>query len=585
MAGKKKKESIGEYVDIDTLIEWEHNPRINTEAVSKVARSIERFGFASPVIAREEDNMVIAGHTRIAAARSLGLKTVPVRFMKLNRTEAELLAIADNKLGEISDWNEDMLKDILDALPENDLDDIGFSSEELEMLLEGVDTELPPESDNAVYDTDYEDADNLDLERVKIAEEGGIYQVGSQYVMCGDCVEILRSFPDNSIDSIVCDPPYGIGFMGKDWDHSVPTEEWARECFRVLKHGGHIVAFGHTRAIHRMVCALEDEGLEIRDMINWLYFSGFPKSMDISKQIEGKLTIGSSNTKDFNKLNGKKGKAKQKLGFSKNAKDQGARPNDYFADDYQKERLLEFIPTTEEAIHWSGWGTALKPAQEPAILCRKPIEKGLNVSENVLKWGTGAINIDACRFGYGDPCWVGDPNPVRDPRRSDGSMASGTDRSVTLPSRDYVENFAHDLGRFPANIYQCAKPSRSERETGLDDLQSKDVAGKNGNKYMGVDSAGRRASEVKNFHPTVKPTKLMAWLCRLLTPKGGIVLDTFLGSGTTGVSASMEGFKFIGTEMNPEYCDIALQRIKHATGDDIMKVDAVIFEVSNVEKG
>jgi site-specific DNA-methyltransferase (adenine-specific) len=572
---KKKKESIGEYVDIDSLVEWEHNPRINTEAVSKVARSIERFGFAAPVIAREEDSMVIAGHTRIAAARSLGLSTIPVRYMKLSRTEAELLAIADNKLGEISDWNEDMLKDILSALPENDLDDIGFSQNELDSLLENIDTELPPESDNAVYDTDYDDADNLDLERVKIAEEGGIYAVGDQYVLCGDCVEILRSFPDNSIDSIVCDPPYGIGFMGKDWDHSVPTEEWARECFRVLKHGGHIVAFGATRAIHRMVCALEDEGFEIRDMINWLYFSGFPKSMDISKQIDKMKGVEREvvGRKDESTL-----KALQKW------KEQDGRE--------KKEDLsnLGMItkPATEEAIHWSGWGTALKPAQEPAILCRKPIEKGLNVSENVLKWGTGAINIDACRFGYGDPCWVGDPNPVRDARRSDGSLSGGTDRSVTLPSRDYVENFAHDLGRWPANIYQCAKPSRSERETGLDDLQSKKgheaVHRKEGT--AGLENpragAGRTANEVKNFHPTVKPTKLMAWLCRLLTPKGGIVLDTFLGSGTTGVSASMEGFKFIGTEMNPEYCDIALQRIKHATGHDIIKVEGVIFEVSNV---
>ena len=140
--------------------------------------------------------MVIAGHTRIAVARSLGLQTVPVRYMKLSRTEAELLAIADNKLGEISDWNEDMLKDILSALPENDLDDIGFSNEELELLLDNVDTELPPESDNAVYGDDYEDADNLDLERVKIAEEGGIYAIGDQYVLCGDCVEVMRSFPE-----------------------------------------------------------------------------------------------------------------------------------------------------------------------------------------------------------------------------------------------------------------------------------------------------------------------------------------------------------------------------------------------------
>ena len=570
MAGKKKKESIGEYVDIDSLVEWEHNPRINTEAVSKVARSIERFGFASPIIAREEDRMIIAGHTRLAAARSLGLSTIPVRFMKLNRTEAELLAIADNKLGEISDWDESMLKDILAALPENDLDDIGFSQDELDSLLENIDTELPPESDNAVYD-DYDDADNLDLERVKIAEEGGIYAVGDQYVLCGDCVEIMRSFPDNSIDSIVCDPPYNISFMSKSWDSDVVYDVWARECFRVLKHGGHIVAFGATRAIHRMVCALEDEGFEIRDMINWLYFSGFPKSMDISKQIDKmkgveREVVGESN-------------AQVGVGWAESG-NAGYKPN----FDITK-------PATEEAQYWEGWGTALKPAQEPAILCRKPIEKGLNVSENVLKWGTGAINIDACRFEFGDPCWVGEkekPNKVLETF------------SRKKEDRGVVVNYApkpigkiihyYDIkGRWPANIYQCAKPSRSERETGLDDLQSKKgheaVHRKEGT--AGLDNpragAGRTASEVKNFHPTVKPTKLMAWLCRLLTPKGGIVLDTFLGSGTTGVSASMEGFKFIGTEMNPEYCDIALQRIKHATGHDIIKVEGVIFEVNNVK--
>ena len=572
---KKKKESIGEYVDIDSLVEWEHNPRINTEAVSKVARSIERFGFASPVIAREEDSMVIAGHTRIAAARSLGLSTIPVRYMKLSRTEAELLAIADNKLGEISDWNEDMLKDILSALPENDLDDIGFSQDELDSLLENIDTELPPESDNAVYD-DYEDADNLDLERVKIAEEGGIYAVGDQYVLCGDCVGILRSFPDNSIDSIVCDPPYGIGFMDKDWDHSVPTEEWAKECFRVLKHGGHIVAFGATRAIHRMVCALEDEGFEIRDMINWLYFSGFPKSMDISKQIDKMKGVE-------REVLGKRTDGRYKHSFQETNNQMGKlNPKKSNVD---KIGLIT-KPATEEAQYWSGWGTALKPACEPAILCRKPIEKGLNVSENVLKWGTGAINIDACRFGYGDPCWVGNQEPamphgrIRDKR---GHFESHKDQGHEMIEPPQY----NDLGRWPANIYQCAKPSRSERETGLDEFKGKTSAQitnrKEGSAGLKNARAGRTAQgELKNFHPTVKPTKLMAWLCRLLTPKGGIVLDTFLGSGTTGVSASMEGFKFIGTEMNPEYCDIALQRIKHATGHDIIKVEAVIFEVSNV---
>jgi DNA modification methylase len=581
MAGKKKKESIGEYVDIDTLVEWEHNPRINTEAVSKVARSIERFGFASPVIAREEDSMVIAGHTRIAAARSLGLQTVPVRYMKLSRTEAELLAIADNKLGEISDWNEDMLKDILSALPENDLDDIGFSQDELDSLLENIDTELPPESDNTVYDDDYEDADNLDLERVKIAEEGGIYAIGDQYVLCGDCVEILRSFPDNSIDSIVCDPPYGIGFMGKDWDHSVPTEEWARECFRVLKHGGHIVAFGATRAIHRMVCALEDEGFEIRDMINWLYFSGFPKSMDISKQID----------KMKGEFENREVVGKSKTGGAQ-AWINGANNKEHGNNDFTGQTAWDITkPATEEAQYWEGWGTALKPAQEPAILCRKPIEKGLNVSENVLKWGTGAINIDACRFGYGDPCWVG---PQTENLGGGGYNTNETSTKKKDDATSYYtpvmnKEFVNPVGgRWPANIYQCAKPSRSERETGLDEFKGKTSAEitnrKEGSAGLKNARAGRTAQgELKNFHPTVKPTKLMAWLCRLLTPKGGIVLDTFLGSGTTGVSASMEGFKFIGTEMNPEYCDIALQRIKHATGHDIVKVEAVIFEVSNVE--
>jgi DNA modification methylase len=169
--------------------------------------------------------------------------------------------------------------------------------------------------------------------------------------------------------------------------------DWAKECLRILKPGGHLVAFGATRAIHRMVCALEDEGFEIRDMINWLYFSGFPKSMDISKQID--------------KM---KGVEREVVGDVKGNKNRG-KHNCMQGGDFGT-FYFETKPTTEEAQYWSGWGTALKPAQEPAILCRKPIEKGLNVSENVLKWGTGAINIDACRFGYGDPCWVGSQEPV-----------------------------------------------------------------------------------------------------------------------------------------------------------------------------
>ena len=558
-----KKESIGEYVDIDTLKEWEHNPRNNELAIAKVARSIERFGFASPVIAREEDNMVIAGHTRIAAARSLGLKTIPVRFMRLNKTEAELLALADNKLGEIAEWDEDMLKSLLEALPEHDLSDIGWNNEELDEIINGANFDIPPEEDNTVNDSDYEDADNLDLERVKIAKDKGVYKVGDQFVICGDCVEIMKTFPENFLSAIVTDPPYGIDFMSSAWDSSVPGSDWAKECFRVLKPGGHLVAFGATRAIHRMVVALEDEGFEIRDQINWLYFSGFPKSMDISKQIDKmkgveREVVGEKITGSDNKPQNGTMRLTKKV--HKNAEG--------------KTVFNITKPATEEAQYWEGWGTALKPAQEPAILCRKPIEKGLNVSENVLKWGTGAINIDACRFGIGDPCWVG-PTEITSggPSIDDIFFPNQKGKKTNYVSR----KAGHDLGRWPANIYQCAKPSRSERETGLEDLPQKVSDG-----YMGAGETrldGNPNPKRANFHPTVKPTKLMAWLCRLLTPKGGIVLDTFLGSGTTGVSASMEGFKFIGTEMNPEYCDIALQRIKHATGHDIMEVDAVTFEV------
>jgi len=311
-----------------------------------------------------------------------------------------------------------------------------------------------------------------------------------------------------------------------------------------------------------------------------LYFSGFPKSMDISKQIDKMKGVE-------REVVGERDKLESWQGGSFRARDTG----------YEQTSIPITKPATEEAQYWEGWGTALKPAQEPAILCRKPIEKGLNVSENVLKWGTGAINIDACRFGFGDPCWVGPQSDNLSRTYNNDKGIFGSDYQRSQGYREHwhreeikvLETTGSDLGRFPANIYQCAKPSRSERETGLDDLQSKKgheaVHRKEGT--AGLDNpragAGRTANEVKNFHPTVKPTKLMAWLCRLLTPKGGIVLDTFLGSGTTGVSASMEGFKFIGTEMNPEYCDIALQRIKHATGHDIIKVEAVIFEVSNVE--
>ena len=213
----------------------------------------------------------------------------------------------------------------------------------------------------------------------------------------GDCLETLRGLDDNSIDSVVCDPPYEINFMNKGWDNSgiaFSTQVWS-ECFRVLKPGGHLIAFGGTRTIHRITCAIEDSGFDIRDQICWMQFQGFPKSLNISKQLDrmagaDREVIGKSN-------NGIAGGTGQHNG-----------QNDSYG--YLGEYSIT-KPATPEAQKWQGWGTALKPSYEPAILARKPISEA-NIAQNVLKWGTGGINVDACRFAYGDDCWVGPQTDV-----------------------------------------------------------------------------------------------------------------------------------------------------------------------------
>ena len=593
-----ENESIGTYTPISDLKEWKNNPRKNDHAVEEVAKSIKRFGFASPIIARKEDNMVIAGHTRLAAARSLGLVTVPVRFVDLDPTEAQLLALADNKIGEIADWDEDLLSEVLTDLKDADLTGIGFSDAELDELIQEAQVD---QLDNVIEgDLDDQDWDQMPSESVKIAKTGGVYQIGGQQVACGDCVEVMRSLPDNSVDSIITDPPYGISFMGRSWDtfdkkqfghageegqndlkvkkgfNTLPRYqsegmyafflEWSKECLRVLRPGGHLIAFSATRSVHRMASAIEDAGFEIRDQIGWCYYSGFPKSMDISKQIDKmagvkREIVGKGPDYGHTKIT-----IDQKYGFS---------------DKYDITK-----PSTKEAQYWQGWGTALKPAYEPCVLARKPIAEK-NVASQVLKTGTGAINIDACRFGYGDPCWIGPQDELQQKEpilnKAHGHKNNSNNRLQKNTSKYLISNVS-DLGRWPANLYQCPKPSRSEREEGLTDLEA--IAGfeavnrKEGS--AGVDNpragAGRTASEVKNFHPTVKPVNLMRWLIRLVTPVNGLVLEPFLGSGTTGVASSLEGFRSIGIERDSDYADICIQRISHAEGAEIVEIDKLKIE-------
>ena len=339
----------------------------------------------------------------------------------------------------------------------------------------------------------------------------------------GDCLEIMRGMPDNSVDSIVTDPPYGLSFMGKKWDYDVPSVEIWAECLRVLKPGGHLLAFAGTRTQHRMAVRIEDAGFEIRDMIAWVYGSGFPKSLDVSKAIDkaagavrdviAKNPTFRSNTRE----NGTSGLRDRRVDSNITA------------------------PATDEARQWQGWGTALKPALEPITVARKPLVG--TVAANVLDYGTGALNIDGCRVEGGErPLIVGE----NDARNFSGDFKQGSRREGTTTAGRWPANLIHDgsdevVGLFPwsrdgqegsaARFFYCAKASKKDRDEG-------------------------------NEHPTVKPTDLMAYLCRLVTPPGGVVLDPFMGSGSTGKAAQREGFRFIGIEREPAYMEIANSRIR-----------------------
>jgi len=537
----RQSEPAAEWLEVGDLTPWADNPRVNDHAVGQVAKSIERFGFAAPIVARRDGDglEVVAGHTRLKAARQLGLDRVPVRVLDLDPADARLLALADNRLGELADWSDD-LGDLMQRLDDEglDLEGLGWSDEELAALLapEAIEAEPEPEPD----------LDGTPDEVPAVTQPGDVVELGRHVLHCGDCLEVMRAMPDNSIDSVVTDPPYGIGFMGKNWDCSVPGEDFAREALRVLKPGGHLIAFAATRTVHRLAVAVEDAGFELRDQIAWVQWQGFPKSHNVSIAIDAmhgaeREVIGRQ------KLTGT---ARRGVDGSSHG---AARTN---AADH-KERLPTTInltaPATEDAQKWEGWGTALKPAYEPAILARKPLEG--TVAANVLKWGTGAINVDGCRIAYGDPAWPGpgDRPPAVTQGATDRIYGGGAGLRHEPTSFD-----VSDLGRWPANLYHCPKPSRGEREAGCEDLPTT-----GGGAYeFGQDGSldGRAQPMVKNAHPTVKPSRIMRWLVRMVTPPGATVLEPFAGSGTTLLAAQVEGAKCIAIESEPAYCDIIRAR-------------------------
>lgn len=400
-------------------------------------------------------------------------------------------------------------------------------------------------------------------------------------LMHGDCLEMMKLIPDGSIDAVVTDPPYGISFMGKKWDYDVPsTEIWA-ECLRVLKPGGHLLAFAGTRTQHRMAVRIEDAGFEIRDMIAWVYGSGFPKSLDVSKAIDKarddsgdvvritnymadaaerasitrsdvdshmgtsdmggwwlsrlqhrcqcpkwdqwlqlKSFIGFGDEMDAEvwRLNGRKGtpgeawQTAEVLAVDVRMNEASGIVSAGREERVEVERRIK-AANSDAARQWRGWGTALKPALEPITVARKPIVG--TVVRNVLTHGTGAINIDGCRAGACGEKWPA--NLIHD---GEGPA---------------------DLLGDAARFFYCAKTSQKDRHEGAE-----------------------------NTHPTVKPTDLMAYLCRLVTPPGGTVLDPFMGSGSTGKAAVREGFKFIGIERDDKYFAIAQKRIEDAMYGDLV---------------
>jgi DNA modification methylase len=487
-------------------------------------------------------------------------------------------------------------------------------------------------------------------------------------ILHGNNLDILPTLADNSIDSIVTDPPYEISFMSKSWDGSgiaYSVELW-QQCLRVLKPGGHLLSFGGTRTYHRVAVAIEDAGFELRDSIAWLYGSGFPKSLDVSKAIDKKpealqttqfkvwlgkqielcnktrkqiddecgftaCSYAKTDGKDYWSTNHptkeKWAVMKQVIGLSDDW--------DWIITDNIEERgfiestgglhggsgntvgnftgkQLSNVAVSKEAQQWQGWGTALKPAFEPVIVARKPIEG--TVANNVLKWGTGGLNIDGSRIGT---------ETISTHNAPKGSFAGGEpdrgsdtssykEHTGRWPANIILDPYTAELldeqsgdrpgGTFPAKrgqsvntsfasgqetvggqrsmgdsggasrFFYVAKASKRDRNEGLEELPEK-IKPYGNREIDDVPEEGDRPGSVndkfttqpaKNFHPTVKPTSLMEYLIKLVTPPNGTVLDPFTGSGSTGKAAILQGFDFIGIEMTEEYLPIIEGRLKHA---------------------
>lgn len=394
----------------------------------------------------------------------------------------------------------------------------------------------------------------------------------------GDCRERLATIPDAFFDAIVTDPPYGLGFMGKAWDHGVPGVPFWTEFLRVAKPGAHLVAFGGTRTWHRLAVAIEDAGWEIRDTLAWMYGQGFPKSLDVSKAIDAAA-----------------GAEREVVGYDASR----ARPNRLYeggaignlggtgkTSDRTDNGATITAPATEPARQWSGWGTALKPAFEPIILARKPLVG--TVAVNVLAHGVGGINIDACRIevpdqkggasyaggsarvigrehgeGVGFAQCAGDPNDGKG--RWPANVVLDEEAAALLDEQTGTLTSGKVTKVYSATLVSSVALGAKQRDLHPDKVFS-DSGGASRFFYVAKASRSERTmgGAVENKHPTVKPLALMRWLVRLVTPPGGLVLDPFVGSGTTAVACVEEGFDCVGIEQDPVNTETARARVAEA---------------------
>lgn len=532
-----------DYLPLDDLVEDPRNPKLHAESL--IDDSIAMHGFIEPGQLDERTGRLIGGHGRLDRLRARrdrgdappdgvrvlrdGRWAMPVvrGWASRDDEQAARALVALNQTTIAGGFDRGLLLELLEPMPT--LEGTGFLSLE----------DLPPIED--LYPAQ---GPVVAPHRPKRAPAAA--RVSVVRVLHGDCVELMGAMVAESVDAIVCDPPYEIGFMGKAWDSSgvaYRVETW-EACLRVLKPGGHLLAFGGARTYHRMGVAIEDAGFEVRDSIHWIQGQGFPKSLDVGKAVVDRLQI--------------------------------ERP-DRLTSDPAGNRVFQpsvtvfdpGSPGSPESELWDGWATALKPSHEPIIVARKPLIG--TVAENVLAYGTGALNIEAGRVGEnGGMRALVSEGPSRQgafpvPIAMEETGAGRWPPNVVLDEAAAAQMDSEaggDVSRvFPIFRYE-PKPTTAERNAGLEGFPKALPDGRE--EGIGFLVPGSHSTPRENVHATVKPVELMRWLVRLVTPPIGLVLDPFAGSGTTLVAAVLEGFDVVGVEQEAEYLPIIEGRVAWA---------------------